>query len=421
MRPPCREVQPRFDGWLFGTLADSEAAALELHVKECARCRRAFADEASIFADAHVADVGVQESETELQRKAEFLERGAALLRERSALLQQQRAEAPNLIDELLRHPQERRLTMVANLERFHSWGLCETLVDRSETARPSSPEQGLAFAQLAVAVANALDQDFYRGSLVSDLIAQSWAAVAASRVELRDVAGATAAIEEAVRYGLEGTGDPLLEADIAFVEATVRAAQGQFAESLDLFDDAECLWRRFRSDGSWEERIAAARVEAILAELLTKTQHDRLQSVDIEPGYHSRLVCEALIERAREAAYDDASLAIEWGELAVLATNRLDPKVHVASLVADIHGRALTALANAKRAGSDLPGAEASFGAARTELERGTGDPLEEAYYYHCWSALRLWQRRFPEAFRYINHAIAIYRRIKDQHLEGT
>ena len=170
------------------------------------------------------------------------------------------------------------------------------------------------------------------------------------------------------------------------------------------------------------ESTLSRERVDAeVLVEALRKQpQARRLTVVRNSRRYSTWGVCELLVERAKEASYDDATLAIEWGELAVLAASRLDPKKYVASLVADIHGRALIALANAKRVASDLAGAEVGFAAAQVELERGTGDPLEEAYYHHCLSGLRFWQRRYPEAFRSIDHAIATYRRLGDQHLEA-
>ncbi len=170
------------------------------------------------------------------------------------------------------------------------------------------------------------------------------------------------------------------------------------------------------------ESMLAGERYEAeALVEALRKQpQARRLTIVRNSRRYTTWGVGELLIERAREAAYDDAVLAAEWGELAVVVTSKLDPHKYEASLVADIHGRALVVLANAKRAGSDLAGAEASFLEAQTELERGTGDPLEEAFFSHYVGTLRFSQRRLPEAMKCIEHAIAIYRRLGDQHLEA-
>ena len=172
------------------------------------------------------------------------------------------------------------------------------------------------------------------------------------------------------------------------------------------------------------EHELALSRerfdAESLLASLRKQPQARRLTIVRNSRRYNTWGVCEALVEYAREAAYDDATLATEWGELAVLAASRLESSRYVPSLVADIHARALVALANGKRVGSDLLGADQSFTEAQAQLEQGTGDPLEEAYYHHCLSALRFAQRRLPEATRCIDHAIAIYRRIGDQHLEG-
>lgn len=85
-----------------------------------------------------------------------------------------------------------------------------------------------------------------------------------------------------------------------------------------------------------------------------------------------------------------------------------------------DFRARALTALANAKRAAADFRGSEAAFQAAWRHVAAGTGDAYETANVL-CHEALLLRDLGdFEDAVNLLDKAYAMYHQVNDIHLCG-
>lgn len=127
----------------------------------------------------------------------------------------------------------------------------------------------------------------------------------------------------------------------------------------------------------------------------------------------------EQLSAAAFEAMYDDPHRSLELSRMALEVGERLD-REHYGRPLHDLKARLLARLGNALRAVGDLGGAEARFTAASTELEAGTGDPMEEGELCYFVSSLRRAQRRLDEALRLARRSRRLFREIGDTLREG-
>ena len=125
------------------------------------------------------------------------------------------------------------------------------------------------------------------------------------------------------------------------------------------------------------------------------------------------------LVERYRNLAEHNPREAAESAELALTVAQSLAPAQHGPERLADFLAGALSALGDSKRRLGDLDGALADFEAARENLEKGTGDPLEEAELEHLWAQLLRDLGEDDEADRALRRASTLFRRIGDPRLQ--
>lgn len=85
-----------------------------------------------------------------------------------------------------------------------------------------------------------------------------------------------------------------------------------------------------------------------------------------------------------------------------------------------DLEARALAFAGNAHRLLDDFRSAGRAFVAAEAALARGSQDPRERALVLRLSATLRRDQRHFSDALRLFEQAAAIYRWVRDRHLEG-
>jgi tetratricopeptide (TPR) repeat protein len=111
---------------------------------------------------------------------------------------------------------------------------------------------------------------------------------------------------------------------------------------------------------------------------------------------------------------------AVDIASFALAIAESLDTRLYPPGNLNDFRSRALTALANAKRAAADFQGSERDFAAARKAMEQGTGDPYERANVI-CHEALLLRDLgEFEAAVDLLDEAFRLYRRVNDTHLCG-
>jgi tetratricopeptide (TPR) repeat protein len=164
-------------------------------------------------------------------------ERVLAGLEQRLALVIREREAAPQRLAELLCLSAEARQERIASDSRFHSLAICELLIDESFDEGFQDPRRALQTAELAVAVADRLETEHYGISLVHDLRARAWAYLGNACRIRGDFAGAERALARAEALADAGSADPLEEARILDLRASLLADQGFLEEASDLLD----------------------------------------------------------------------------------------------------------------------------------------------------------------------------------------
>lgn len=156
----------------------------------------------------------------------------------------QEEEQAAKLLRELEKLPDlPARVTRVRRSRRFRSWALCERLLAQSQSLSFEHPSESAEVAELAIETAWALDDKSLGQELISDLIARGWASLG----HARRLGGQPALAQETFamcRFFLEqGTGDPLVEAEVAGLVALLRRDQRQLTEAAQLHDRSVAVY----------------------------------------------------------------------------------------------------------------------------------------------------------------------------------
>lgn len=146
-----------------------------------------------------------------------------------------ERAAAPGLYAELVQHSVDRRVLFVRNCPRFHTWGFCELLLDRSREQNFLDPILGERLALLAVEALDHLEASRYGAEPLEDLRARAWAYVANSRRVQADLQGAEEAFSFAFSFLRLGTGDAMERALLLDLKASLLTKQRRFSKALGL------------------------------------------------------------------------------------------------------------------------------------------------------------------------------------------
>jgi len=172
------------------------------------------------------------------------------------AVLARSRAEAPQLLAELMLLDPQDRLARLNTEPRFVSWGLCELLVRESRQIVPDNASEALHLADLAVHVADLLPGAApFEEPWVYQLRSLAWATLSNARRVLGDLSAAERGFEMSDSWwaaGIGGPGDALgYEPILLDLKAPLRTAQRRFPEALKLLDQAVALFL----DGQPEHR----------------------------------------------------------------------------------------------------------------------------------------------------------------------
>ncbi|HEV8578587.1 MAG TPA: hypothetical protein VGX68_05835 [Thermoanaerobaculia bacterium] len=127
----------------------------------------------------------------------------------------------------------------------LHGWPLCEALLRKSYEARFSDPKRMLKLAESAARMAQHLKPEKYPWpGFVADLRARALAELGnAHRVNDQLSEAAVAFSKAWTILEEEGTGDPLLQARVLDLWASLRRAQRRLDEALILLDKVHCLY----------------------------------------------------------------------------------------------------------------------------------------------------------------------------------
>ena len=158
-----------------------------------------------------------------------------------------ERRGLPRLIERLRDLPPSARRDLLGSDPSFHNWPLGEWLIEESQNFSDSDPGRAGELAADAVLIMEALVPGTYGAALVEDFKARAWAARGEALRRLSDLRGAEDAFASAEECLLEGTGDPLEEAQVLELKAALYRDQRRVEKAHLLLDDVIAVYRQYR------------------------------------------------------------------------------------------------------------------------------------------------------------------------------
>ena len=239
---PRRET---LEGLLLNRLPAAEAKAAVTHL--LGGCERCQAEMSPLAAAMFTPDAAPEPRLAPEEEDAYDLAISAAFSRalERDRALTAGRESAGSQAEEILR---AMRRTGGAPLlpEGTVSWGLCEVLMEKSRELRHSDRAGMLHLADLARQAADRLDSRVHGAVQRSDMQARAWAELANAYRVAEDLPQAEAAMACALDLRSQGSGDPLLYARIADLNASLLCDMRRFKEAFRMLDLAYAIHRRY-------------------------------------------------------------------------------------------------------------------------------------------------------------------------------
>ncbi|HVR99193.1 MAG TPA: hypothetical protein VMW27_21415 [Thermoanaerobaculia bacterium] len=176
-------------------------------------------------------------------------------LEQRLALISLEKEAAPRLVEELIRQPAEVQRVLVRSSRRFQTPAVCELLIERSFEEGFRSTARALELAVLAIEAACQLDAHSYGKSVTQDLKARAWAYLGNARRLAADFTGAEQAISFAEELAEDGSADPLEEARILDLKASLLRDEGRLEEAaqflevvIDIYEEVKDNHRQGRA-----------------------------------------------------------------------------------------------------------------------------------------------------------------------------
>jgi tetratricopeptide (TPR) repeat protein len=186
--------------------------------------------------------------------------RGAVLLRrlgsidEERAELARERLRGIGLWHTLEKQEQGRRLAMIREDPRMHTWGLYDRLLEKCREMGFHAPSYAAGIAELALAVVETLDPLRHGAGTIADLRAQALGALGNARRLASDFAGAASAFQQAREALSHGSGDPFEEASLVSLEASLLKDLGAFEMAVETLERAVAVYHE-RNDPHLEGR----------------------------------------------------------------------------------------------------------------------------------------------------------------------
>lgn len=164
-----------------------------------------------------------------------------------------------------------------------------------------------------------------------------------------------------------------------------------------------------------------ASEARQLVAELAGHPFPHQLLLVTNSERFHSRSLCDQLLEQCHEAGFQDPQKAIDLAHLAVAVAHRVAHDEAPAEIVEGTRARAWAQLGNAFRISGDHAAAEQAFDSAAALLAAHPRiAALDRARVLDQQASLRRNQGRYGEAFRLLDRVTACYRQLGQWHLLG-
>jgi tetratricopeptide (TPR) repeat protein len=231
----------RFGSFLAGAMTPSERRETLVHLlRGCRECGDLAARQARLLPD----------REDDLHPRPRLaMERILGVVREREFKLAMERAAAPALLAEVRPHPPARRLTLVRNSRRFQRWGFCEIMVQQSFEEVFNDTREAVSLAEVAVAAADALDQQEYGEALVEDMRGRARVYHANALRVVSDLSGSSETFRAAAQHLSRGTGDPIERGHLLYFESVLRYTERRLDDAHRLLDRAIALFEGVGDD----------------------------------------------------------------------------------------------------------------------------------------------------------------------------
>ena len=239
----------RLQRFMRGDLDAADSQDIVIHLLSgCEPCRRIARE--SFPCDQPALTEGVSTATQRWQARAEdsysaVFEQVIPRVWESEVALTDQQAVAPSLLEELKRHPHQRRLLLVRNSRRFRSWPLCELTIDYAHGLVSREPSDAVDFAKLAIELTESLDEIMDEAELISDLQCRAHAVLGNAFRVSGDFAQAETELAVAAGYCAKGTGDQLERARLLELTGQLAGEHRDFSKALALFDEAIQIYRR--------------------------------------------------------------------------------------------------------------------------------------------------------------------------------
>jgi tetratricopeptide (TPR) repeat protein len=226
VRHPDRNAFERFSR---GEASTAEERWIEDHLRSgCAVCQQEV-DELLLRAFAPPS--------AELEGQDEAWDRLFSGLGARLSRAAAERNEAPVLFAELLARPWEEWPVLFHLDRRLQTIAVCELLIEKSFEEGFRDASRAIELADRGLLLAGLLESERYGYAVVQDLQARAWAYLGNARRIALDLAGAAEALACAERLAEGGSADPLEEARILDLRASLLSDQGHFEQAAELLD----------------------------------------------------------------------------------------------------------------------------------------------------------------------------------------
>ncbi|HYG62136.1 MAG TPA: zf-HC2 domain-containing protein [Thermoanaerobaculia bacterium] len=244
---PDREALQRF---LSDALSEPESRALQRHLLACPPCEerlirllpREGGETAAPGAPSGPPPAPPEAGYQRLVRRV-LAETGLEIER-RWSLLAAERVSAEELWRELRLESRERRHALVLGDPRFQSWGLFELLIGKSDHAVLVEPQKALEILRLALDLTGHLGATSHGPGAVDAAKARAWACLGNALRILSDFRQSEQAFQTAEAHLAKSWLDPMDEALVLELKASLRRAQRRFGEALVMLEAAIGLYR---------------------------------------------------------------------------------------------------------------------------------------------------------------------------------
>ena len=184
-------------------------------------------------------------------------------------------SEAPALFGSLVALAPGQQLLLLKNSQRFRTWGLFELLIERGKEETFTDPRHAEQLLHLALRIADDLSPASYGRELIEDLRARAWGFIANARRCRRELAASEEAFREAFSRLRRGTEDPLEQALLFDLQASLRRYQERMEESLQLSRRAISTFRKLGQTQAVGKALVTSSIAHAKTEDLSRSIQD--------------------------------------------------------------------------------------------------------------------------------------------------